>query len=120
MWYAYEGDAGISGLVPLTPERVKEIAELNASGEKPKELLEFVAEIKEPDYSNVVGQDSLNRFEHVFKAKKKNKRGGGKSQKQTEAVSAVAPQSKGNEKGKKRFHGKGGNKDRNNKNESKN
>jgi cell fate regulator YaaT (PSP1 superfamily) len=75
MWYAYEGDAGISGLVPLFPERVKEIAKMNAEGTMPKELAEFVQEIsKEPDYTNVVGQDSLNRFEHVFKARKKNKK----------------------------------------------
>ena len=73
MWYVYEGDSG-SGLIALTPERVKEIIELNVSGKKPKELAEFVTPIavKEPDYSNVVGQDSLNRFENSFK-KKKNK-----------------------------------------------
>jgi cell fate regulator YaaT (PSP1 superfamily) len=73
MWYVYEGDSG-SGLIALTPERVKEIIELNVSGKKPKELPEFVTPIavKEPDYSNVVGQDSLNRFENSFK-KKKNK-----------------------------------------------
>jgi cell fate regulator YaaT (PSP1 superfamily) len=74
MWYAYEGDN--SGLVALTPERVREVAKLNADGKKPFELVEFkeVVEVKEPDYSNVVGQDSLNRFEHAFKAKKKKKK----------------------------------------------
>lgn len=74
MWYAYEGDN--SGLVALSPERVREVAKLNADGKKPFELVEFkeVVEVKEPDYSNVVGQDSLNRFEHAFKAKKKKKK----------------------------------------------
>jgi cell fate regulator YaaT (PSP1 superfamily) len=74
MWYVYEGEGG-SGLTALSPERVKEIIELNSAGQKPKELLEFVTPIlaKEPDYSNVVGQDSLNRFESSFKTKKKNK-----------------------------------------------
>jgi hypothetical protein len=73
MWYAYEGDSA-SGLIALTPERVKEIIELNIAGKKPKELLEYAAPVveKEPDYSNVVGQDSLSRFENSFK-KKKNK-----------------------------------------------
>ncbi len=73
MWYAYEGDSS-SGLIALSPERVKEIIELNIAGKKPKELLEFTTPVvvKEPDYSNVVGQDSLNRFENSFK-KKKNK-----------------------------------------------
>jgi len=32
--------------------------------------------VKEPDYDNVVGQDSLNRFEHAFKTKKKKKKPG--------------------------------------------
>ena len=77
MWYAYEGDAAIgSGLISLDPERVREIITLNKEGKKPKELSEYKEEvvIKEPDYSNVVGQDSLNRFEHAFKAKKKKKK----------------------------------------------
>jgi cell fate regulator YaaT (PSP1 superfamily) len=74
MWYAYEGDN--SGLVALSPERVREVAKMNADGKKPFELVEFkeVVEVKAPDYSNVVGQDSLNRFEHAFKAKKKKKK----------------------------------------------
>ncbi len=73
MWYAYEGDGG-SGLIALNPERVREIIEMNIAGNKPKELVEFSVKevVKEPDYSNVVGQDSLNRFENSFK-KKKNK-----------------------------------------------
>jgi cell fate regulator YaaT (PSP1 superfamily) len=74
MWYAYEGNSA-AGLISLTPERVREIAKMNADGKKPKELNEYVHEVvKEPDYSNVVGQDSLNRFEHAFKAKKKKKK----------------------------------------------
>jgi hypothetical protein len=74
MWYAYEGDN--SGLVALSPERVREVAKMNADGKKPFELIEFkeAVEVKAPDYSNVVGQDSLNRFEHAFKAKKKKKK----------------------------------------------
>lgn len=81
MWYAYDGDAAIgSGLIALEPERVREIVKMNQEGKKPKELNEFVMEtvVKEPDYSNVVGQDSLNRFEHAFKSKKKKKKPGNK------------------------------------------
>lgn len=76
MFYGYEG--GVGGLIGLTPERVKEIIKMNSEGKKPKELNEYVAEIviKEPDYDNVVGQDSLNRFEHAFKTKKKKKKPG--------------------------------------------
>ena len=82
MWYSYEGEAG-GGLVSLTPDRVREIAKMNAEGKKPKELNELVqVEKKEPDYTNVVGQDSLNRFEHTFKNKKNKKKSGKKNRNQ--------------------------------------
>ena len=52
-------------------ERVKEIIKLNKEGVSPKDLLEFVKieKIVELGYSNVVGQDSLTRFEKNFKKK---------------------------------------------------
>ena len=72
MWYAYEGDFS-SGLFPLKPERVREIIRINKDGKKPIDLKGFmeVVVVDEPDYTNVVGQDSLSRFEHTFKKKKK-------------------------------------------------
>lgn len=77
MWYLYENNsegAG-SGFIPIKPERVHEIIKMNKVGKKPVDLKDFmeVVEVQEPDYTNVVGQDSLNRFEHVFKRKKKKK-----------------------------------------------
>jgi cell fate regulator YaaT (PSP1 superfamily) len=72
MWYMYsEG----SSLIALTPERVLEIKKLNEQKIKPADLNTFVESkiIVEPDYSNVVGQDSLNRFDNKFKNKGKNK-----------------------------------------------
>jgi hypothetical protein len=76
MWYMYsEG----SNLVALSPERVSEIKKMNERKEKPVDLVdhskqeEKVVVKAEPDYTNVVGQDSLNRFENVFKKKKKKK-----------------------------------------------
>lgn len=113
MWYAYEGAAGGSGLVAVAPERVREIIKLNLEGKKPKELNEFVMDItiKEPDYRNVVGQDSLNRFEHTFKTKKKKKKPGNrpvenqstqpKSSGQKENV-AVSPENRPNQNKKRR------------------
>lgn len=77
MWYAYEGEAGIgSGLIPLHPDQVRDIIRKNKDGQKPMDLNEFVVvEEKEvTDYTNVVGQDSLNRFEHIFKTKKNKRR----------------------------------------------
>ncbi len=100
MWYMYEGDAGIgTGLIPLSPERVKEISKMNQEGNKPKDLVEFVESevLKEPDYTNVVGQDSLNRFEHIFqrKKKKRKKKSGDNSNRQNPQNSA-APDASGN------------------------
>lgn len=81
MWFAYEGDAGVgTGLIALSPERVREIAKLNAAGKKPVDLKDFEDEEivrREPDYDNVVGQDSLNRFDSAFKKKRKKKKGKG-------------------------------------------
>ena len=75
MWYVYEGEAGYgTGLIPLSPERVKDIVKMNQEGKKPHDLIEFIEKeiVKEPDYTNVVGQDSLNRFDNLFKKKKKS------------------------------------------------
>lgn len=87
MWYVYEGDAGVGGgLIPLHPDRVREIVSLNKEGKRPADLNDFVEIVEKEvtDYTNVVGQDSLNRFEHIFKSKKKrpNKRKGGNQQRQ--------------------------------------
>lgn len=71
MWYAYQGE---NGLISLSPERVREVMQLNKNGEKPKELAEFIfiEKVVEMGYSNVVGQDSVNRFENNYVKKKNN------------------------------------------------
>ncbi len=79
LWYMYEGEASIGvGLVALTPERVQEIIAVNKTGKKPIDLKDFDKQVvtrKEPDYDNVVGQDSLNRFDNTFsKNKNRNKK----------------------------------------------
>jgi len=76
MWYAYEGDAGIGGLTALSPERVREIAQMNTAGKKPVDLKAYEEAVlrQEPDYDNVDGQDSLNRFDNSFKNKKRKKK----------------------------------------------
>ena len=77
MWYANEGEMG---LIALSPEKVKEVIKLNKDGKTPKDLKDFsyqkeaVVKTDEPSYENVVGQDSLNRFENSFKKNKKKKR----------------------------------------------
>ncbi len=74
MWFSYKHEPAV--LIPLKPEQVKEVLELNERGEKPEDFVEAVIEIKnkvieEPSFENVVGQDSLTRFDNKSKAKKK-------------------------------------------------
>ena len=65
MWYVYENERGV--FIELSVDRVKEIIAMNKAGKKPDELRAavqmIVPAIKEPDYQNVVGQDSISRFD---------------------------------------------------------
>ena len=73
IWYAYKGE---TGMVALSPERVAEIKKLNKEGVKPKDLAEFAQvkeKVEEIGYQNVVGQDSLTRFEKNFSNNKKRR-----------------------------------------------
>lgn len=94
MWYVYEGEAGIgTGLIALSPERVREIVQLNQKGKKPADLKDFEEAVirKEPDYDNVVGQDSLNRFDSSFKNKKRKKKKGKGPRAEGDAVTPATP-----------------------------
>lgn len=83
MWYSYPDDPG--NFILVSVDRVKAILELNKQEIQPDELVEFkdipVVE-KKPDYENVVGQDSLTRFDSKKKSNNRNKR---KKQKTTVA-----------------------------------
>jgi len=96
MWYAYEGDAGVgAGLTALSPERVREIAQMNVAGKKPADLKAYEEAVirQEPDYDNVDGQDSLNRFDSTFKNnKKRKKKPKGKGPRAEGEAVAAAPQ----------------------------
>ena len=74
MWYVYE-DRKSGGIVELSLDRVKEIISMNKEGNKPDtiELINIVVEEK-IDYENVVGQDSINRFDNKRKPKKGNRK----------------------------------------------
>lgn len=70
--------------LPVPARRVKEIIEMNKRGEKPEELgvlktQKEIEEVDEPDFENVVGQDSLTRFDQSKRKKKKKKKGPGQS-----------------------------------------
>lgn len=77
MWYSFDREIPVN-LTPISVERVRQIQQINKKGEKPNKLGELaVGAISEPDYMNVVGQESLDRFKkpdnNTNKRKKKRK-----------------------------------------------
>lgn len=74
MFFSYIDEP--DNFIPLTVDRVKEVMEMNKAGNKPLELLVHVEKKiveKKPDYENVVGQDSLTRFDKSKNQKSRNK-----------------------------------------------
>lgn len=79
----------------LPVEKVIEIIEMNKAGNKPvniKEGLPDEEEEFEPDYSDVVGQDSISRMDN--RKKKKKKKNKSRSQQQNTAPAAAGEQTK--------------------------
>ena len=74
MWFSYPH---AESWIPLSAQQVKEFAEMNSQGKKPQELIvpekEESTNAPNPDYENVVGQDSLTRLDDRNKKKKKRK-----------------------------------------------
>lgn len=74
MWFSYPK---AENWIPIPADQVREIAALNAQGKKAKDLVspekEETAENADPDYENVVGQDSLTRLDDRNRKKKKRK-----------------------------------------------
>lgn len=74
MWYSYVNEP--LKFIEIKVERVNDIISMNKKGKNPSDLMDFVEvveEIKLPDYANVVGQDSLTRFDNPNKHKKHKK-----------------------------------------------
>lgn len=75
MWFSYRDDMSV--FIPMKVDKVKEVIEMNARNEKPDDLVSAVVfepkqKVIEHTFENVVGQDSLTRFD---KSKQKNKQG---------------------------------------------
>ncbi|MDO9187472.1 MAG: regulatory iron-sulfur-containing complex subunit RicT [Bacteroidia bacterium] len=73
MFFSYTSEP--DNFIPLSVDRVKEVIEMNKTGLKPADLDVKVAMKvieKKPDYENVVGQDSLTRFDKTKKQKQKS------------------------------------------------
>ena len=81
MWFSYRSDPGV--FIPLDLKTVHSILELNAKGEMPEALTPFIKVIDkiintEPNFENVVGQDSLTRFDRKGKSNQNFKSNRGK------------------------------------------
>lgn len=77
MYFSYTDEPDT--FIPVSVDRVKEIVEMNKNGQRPDDIAELIEEDeeeKQPDYENVVGQDSINRFDKSKKKKKRKKRKG--------------------------------------------
>ena len=65
MWFAYEGEW--ANWHKITKEQAKEIVELNKKKKKISSLEEYAASLLDDtkvEFENVVGQDSLTRFDN--------------------------------------------------------
>jgi len=75
LWYAYEGKA--MNWFMLSVENANTIIDINKKGEKVASLEEYVEDIVVPDskiFSDVVGQDSLTRFDKPKPKRNNNQR----------------------------------------------
>lgn len=83
MWFSYKENPGV--FIAVGVSRVKDLYEMNKQGIIPDDLNIAGAlpqKAKEPDYENVVGQDSLTRFDKSKKKggnNKRNNRGGNRN-----------------------------------------
>lgn len=75
----YSTDKNVpANLVTIPAERAWEVAAMNKAGEKPLALKEEAEEDKPKSaYADILGQDSLTRFDNAKKKKKKRSGGGG-------------------------------------------
>ena len=81
MWFSYRSDPGV--FIPLDLKTVHSILELNAKDEMPEALTPSIKVIDkiintEPNFENVVGQDSLTRFDRKGKSNQNFKSNRGK------------------------------------------
>ena len=112
LWYTYKENR--SKWYKLSLEQVQEIIDLNNKNEVSIPLEDYESEIEEVvavDFENVVGQDSLTRFD----TPKKNRRRNRNKKRKKVSSGAVSNQSQNNQKGhKSKKSNKSNNQKRNN------
>jgi cell fate regulator YaaT (PSP1 superfamily) len=94
-WYALSGPTP-SGMVPVPVERVREVISMNRNGKKPVKLMELDSDgrpttPKGGEYDDILGQDSLTRFDKP-KSDKNKRRKGAKSKGRDNQVRSNDPQ----------------------------
>lgn len=75
LWYSYDKNSGIN-MIPVSVDRVKEIIELNKKGIKSESLIRGIEEKSKSslDFKDVIGEESLTRFDEKKKRNKRNKK----------------------------------------------
>jgi cell fate regulator YaaT (PSP1 superfamily) len=108
LWYVYD-EAGSSTPVPLKKERVSEIIEMNKKGILPEDLKDYAEMLdvstQDTSYSNVVGQDSLTRFDKKQskgKSKRRKSQGNRKGRGPQASSSDAKPSTQGKPRNKRR------------------
>ncbi|WP_025665261.1 PSP1 domain-containing protein [Aquimarina megaterium] len=96
LWYAYEGEW--MNWHRISTEDVNEIIAANKNNEKVASLEDFASELIEDtktDFENVVGQDSLTRFDQPKRSKRRNRnKRKNKNKRSSEKQVAVSNKSK--------------------------
>ena len=111
LWYAYEGEW--MNWHKITTEQVNEIIEINKQKKKVASLEEYASDLVEVDtkevFENVVGQDSLTRFDSPKRNKKRRnnkKRKGNQNNRKTGANKNTPDNKKPNQKNRSRNNNK--------------
>ncbi|EZH72447.1 hypothetical protein ATO12_23660 [Aquimarina atlantica] len=96
LWYAYEGEW--MNWHRISTEDVNEIIAANKNNEKVASLEDFASELIEDtktDFENVVGQDSLTRFDQPKRSKRRNRnKRKNKNRRSSDKQTAVSNKSK--------------------------
>jgi cell fate regulator YaaT (PSP1 superfamily) len=111
LWYAYEGEW--MNWHKITTEQANEIIEINKQKKKVASLEEYASDLVEVDtkevFENVVGQDSLTRFDSPKRNKKRRnnkKRKGNQNNRKTGANKNTPDNKKPNQKNRSRNNNK--------------
>jgi cell fate regulator YaaT (PSP1 superfamily) len=96
MWFSYRSEPGV--FIPMHVETVHSILEANHKGETPEALIPSVKAVEkilnvEPNFENLVGQDSLTRFDRKSGKPRNQRQGKPQGRQQSNAPKKERPKS---------------------------